>query len=189
MKPTLTIDAFSYTGFALASPRHDPPAGLMAGGADSGGRARAQEREAAKVREQKIFVAVAGVALVGLVGFQLPGLLGSVLGLGLAFHRLDGGSGRTAHARGCGRGARFGLAGPPLDRAARVQGPVPSPGLCPERWIRFDERRGEPEWADRAPDALRERGHLPPPDHPAGGLPVDTVDRGVTRRHGRRRPG
>ncbi len=49
----------------------------MAGGAGGGGRARAQEREAAKVRKQKIFIAVAGVALLGLVGFQLPSLLGS----------------------------------------------------------------------------------------------------------------
>src|SRR5579872_3863227 len=54
----------------------------MAARADRAGRGRAEDREAIKVRRQKIFVAVAGVVLLGLVGFQLPGLFGSSQGSG-----------------------------------------------------------------------------------------------------------
>ncbi len=54
----------------------------MAPGAERTGRARAEEREAAKARRQRIFIAAGGVVLLGLVGFQLPGLLGSSSGPG-----------------------------------------------------------------------------------------------------------
>jgi hypothetical protein len=45
----------------------------MSGGGSA--RSRAQDREAAKVRRQKIFVGVGGVAMLGLVGFQMKGLV------------------------------------------------------------------------------------------------------------------
>ena len=58
------------------------PVALMAEGANSAARDRAESLEAAKARRQKIFIAVGGVALLGLVGFQLPGLFGSSSGSG-----------------------------------------------------------------------------------------------------------
>ncbi len=49
----------------------------MATRADKAGRSRADGRAAEKLRRQKMFIGVGGVALLGLVGFQLSGLIGS----------------------------------------------------------------------------------------------------------------